>query len=72
MIAWVAFVLALLELVLLVVVAGGAIVTYRKVKPTVSPFLSMLAPYTGAPDSSSSSAATSPSPPAEPSSSTPS
>lgn len=68
MIEWLALAVALFDLVL---VAGAVVAiafTYRKVKPAVSPFLSMLAPYAGAMPSSSSAA--SPSPPAEPSSST--
>lgn len=66
MIAWLALALAVCELVLLVALVAGATVAYRKVKPTVSPFLSMLAPYTGAESSSSGSASL----PAEPSSRT--
>lgn len=65
MIAWLALVLAVCELVLLVALVGAGVLAYRKVKPTVSPFLSMLAPYAGAASTSSSSVA---SPPAEPSS----
>lgn len=60
MIAWLALVLAVLELVLLVAVVAFAARAWQRVKPSLSPFLSMLAPYTATSSTSSSSSSSSP------------
>lgn len=64
MIAWAAFVLALLELLFLVglVLAAGRF--WRKVEPSVSPLLSLIGPYTSS--SSSTSAGPAEHPPSPP------
>lgn len=55
MIAWAAFLLALLELLFLVGLALAAGRFWRKVEPSVSPLLSLIGPYTSSTAATSSS-----------------